>query len=126
MVAGGLIPDGFVSPAFAAEHRMLGFDVLVRAGCRCDSDELGEQLPTEYTVELQSLIAAFELGNVRAGALASGVPRWHRLGIKAREQIGPEIGHSLSVSPVLHQRERNSRTSWRRIRWRRSPTLRRP
>ena len=75
MVAGGLIPDGFVSPAFAAEHRMLGFDVLVRAGCRCDSDELGEQLPTEYTVVLQSLIAAFELGNVRAGALASGVPR---------------------------------------------------
>ena len=64
MVAGGLIPDGFVSPAFAAEHRMLGFDVLVRAGCRCDSDELGEQLPTEYTVVLQSLIAAFELGNV--------------------------------------------------------------
>ena len=82
---------------------MLRFDFLVPAGCRCDSDELGEQLPTEHTVVLQLLIAAFELGYVDAGALASGVPRWHRLGIKAREQIGPEIGHSLSVSLVLRQ-----------------------
>ena len=47
--------------------------------------------------------AASELVMIYAGALASGVPRWHRLGIKAREQIGPEIGHSLSVSLVLRQ-----------------------
>jgi hypothetical protein len=102
-VPGGLVPDGFVSPAFTAEHRMLGFDVLVWAGCRSDSDELGEQLPTEQTVVLQSLIAAFELGYAGTGAPASGVTRWHRLGTEAREQIGPEIGHSLSVSPVLRQ-----------------------
>ena len=103
MVAGGLVSDGFVGPALAGEHRMLGFDVLVRASCRRDSDELAEQLPAEHAVVLQLLIAALELGHVVAGALVSGAPRRHRMEIKAREQIGPEIGHSLSVSPVLRQ-----------------------
>ena len=49
VVARGLVPDGFVSPA-RGEHHMLGFDILVREGCRRDSDELAEQLPAEHTV----------------------------------------------------------------------------
>ena len=37
VLAGGLVSDGFVGPALAGEHRMLGFDVLVR-----------DRLPTRF------------------------------------------------------------------------------
>ena len=74
MLAGGLVSNGFVGPALAGEHRVLGFDVLGRKSCRRDSDELAEELPAEHTVVLQSLIAALELGHVVAGALLSGAP----------------------------------------------------
>ena len=103
MVAGGLVSNGFVGPALAREHRVLGFDGLVRTGRRRDSDELAEELPAEHAVVIQPLIAALELGHVVAGALLSGAPRRHRMKIKACEEIGPEIGHSLSVSPILRQ-----------------------
>lgn len=82
---------------------MLGFDGLVRTSCRRDSKELGEELPAEHAVVIELLIAALELGHVIAGALLSGAPRRHRMKLKASEEIGPEIGHSLSVSPVLRQ-----------------------
>jgi hypothetical protein len=56
-------------------------------------------LTAEHAVVFQPLIAALELGDV----LFSGAPGRHRMKIKAREQIGPEIGHALSVSPILRQ-----------------------
>jgi hypothetical protein len=99
VLAGGQVSNGFVRPAFASEHHMLGLDGLVRTGCRRDLDELTEQLPAEHPVVLESLVATFELGDV----VRSGAPRRHRAGIKALEQIGPEIGHALSVSPILRQ-----------------------
>ena len=68
-----------------------------------DSDELAEELAAEHAVVLQLLIAALELGHVVAGVRLSGAPRRHRMKIKTREQIGPEIGHSLSVSRILRQ-----------------------
>jgi hypothetical protein len=46
---------------------------------------------------IQALIAALEL----VYALVSDAPRRHRVEIKAREQIGPEIGHTFSVSVIL-------------------------
>ena len=125
VVASGLISNGFVGPAFAREHRMQGFGGLVRTAQAGDSEELAEQLPAEHAVVIQLLIAALELGHVVAGALLSGAPRRHRMKIKACEEIGPEIGHALSVSLVLRQRERNSQASWRRIRESRNPRLRR-
>jgi len=84
-VAGGLVANGFVGPAFACEHRMLGFDGLVRKGQAGDSKELAEELPAENAVVIQLLIAALELGDVVAGVLFSGPPRRHRTKIKARE-----------------------------------------
>jgi hypothetical protein len=108
MLAGGLVANGFVGPALASEHSVLGFDVLVRTNCRRDSEELAEQLPAEDAVVIQLLIAALELGRLVAGALLCGARRRHRMKIKACEEIGPEIGHALSVSLVLRQRERNS------------------
>ena len=103
MLAGGLVSNGFVGPALAGEYRVLGFDVLGGKSCRRDSDELAEELPAEHAVVLQSLIAALQLGRGVVGALLSGVPRRHRMKIKTFQEIGPEIGHSLSVSPVLRQ-----------------------
>jgi hypothetical protein len=73
-LAGGLVSNGFVGPALASEHRVLGFDVLVRTSCRRDSKELAEELPAEDAVVIQLLIAALELGDVVAGVLFSGVP----------------------------------------------------
>jgi hypothetical protein len=58
---------------------------------------LTEELPAEHAVVFEPLIASLELGD----AVFSGAPRRHRVKIKACEQIGPEIGHSLSVSPIL-------------------------
>ena len=104
---------------------MLGLGGLVRTGQAGDSEELAEELPAEDAVVIELLIAALELGHVVVGALLSGAPRRHRTDIKASEEIGPEIGHALSVSPILRQRERNSQASWRRIRGSRSPRLRR-
>jgi hypothetical protein len=43
---------------------------------------------------------------------SSPVPRRHRMEIKACEQIGSEIGHSLNVSVILYKREPNCRASW--------------
>ena len=103
MVASGLISNGFVGPAFAREHRMLGFDGLARTGRRRDSDELPDELPAQHAVVFEPLIAALELGHVVAEARFSGAPARHSVRIKACEQIGPEIGHSLSVSPILRQ-----------------------
>jgi len=103
VLAGGLVSNGFVGPALAGEYRVLGFDVLGGKSCRRDSDELAEELPAEHAVVLQSLIAALQLGRGVVGALLSGVPRRHRMKIKTFQEIGPEIGHSLSVSPVLRQ-----------------------
>src|SRR3954451_12393868 len=97
MVAGGVVADRLVGPAFAREHRMLGFDGLVRTHRRRDLDELAEELSAEHAVVFQALIASLEIGD----NLFSGAPRRHRMEIKAREQIGPEIGHALSVSPIL-------------------------
>ena len=74
MLAGGFVSNGFVGPALAGEHRVLGFDVLGGKSCRRDSDELAEELPAEHTVVLQSLIAALELGHGVVGALLSGAP----------------------------------------------------
>jgi hypothetical protein len=126
VVVGGFVANGFVGEAFAREHRMLRLGGLVRTGQAGDSEELAEELPAEHAVVIQPLVAALELGHVAAGALLSGAPRGHRTEIKACEEIGPEIGHALSVSPILRQRERNSLASWRRIRGSRSPRLRRP
>ncbi len=70
---------------------------------RGDSDELAEQLPAEHPAVIQLLIAALELGHVVADVLLSGALRRHRMKIKASEEIGPEIGHSLSVSLILRQ-----------------------
>jgi len=103
VLAGGLVSNGFVGPALAGEYRVLGFDVLGGKSCRRDSDELAEELPAEHAVVLQSLIAALQLGHGVVGALLSGAPRRHRMKIKTFQEIGPEIGHSLSVSPVLRQ-----------------------
>jgi hypothetical protein len=50
-------------------------------------------------VVIQVLIAALELGD----ALFPDAPRRHRVKIKAVEQIGPEVGHALSVSLILRQ-----------------------
>jgi len=99
VVAGGAVVDRFLGTAFACKDCVLGFDGLVRTDGRRDLDELAEELPAEYAVVFQALIAALELG-YRA---FSGALRRHRAKIKACEQIGPEIGHSLSVSPVLRQ-----------------------
>ena len=96
-MANGLVSDGLVGTAFAGEHRMLGLDGLVRTDRRRDLDELAEELAAEHAVVFEPLIAAFELGD----AVFSGAPRRQGVKIKAREQIGPEIGHSLSVSPIL-------------------------
>jgi len=126
VLAGGSVSNGFVGPALTSEHRVLGFDVLVRTGQAGDSEELAEDLPAENAVVIELLIAALELGHVVAGALLSGAPRRHRMKIKACEEIGPEIGHSVSVSQILQLRESNSRASWRLIRGRKSPILRRP
>src|SRR5712672_1476240 len=98
---------------------------FVRKGQAGDSEELTEELAAEYAVVIQLLIAPLELGHVVAGVLLSGARRRHRMKIKACEEIGPEIGHSLSVSLVLRQRERNSQATWQRIRGRRNPRLRR-
>jgi hypothetical protein len=103
VVAGGLVSNGFVGPALASEHRVLGFDVLVRTSCRRDSKELAEELPAEHAVVIELLIATLELGHVVAGVLFFGGPRRHRMKIRASEEIGPEIGHSLSVILILHQ-----------------------
>ena len=103
MVADGLVSDGLVGPGFACEHRMLRFDGLARTGRRRDSDELAEELPAKHAVVFEPLIAALELGHVVAEVRFSGTPRRHRVKIKACEQIGPEIGHYLSVSPILRQ-----------------------
>src|SRR3954453_6809531 len=99
MVAGGVVADRLVGPAFAREHRMLGFDGLVRAHRRRDLDELAEELSTEHAVVFQALIAALELGD----ALFPGALRRRRVEIEAREQIRPEMGHALSVSRILRQ-----------------------
>jgi hypothetical protein len=48
VLAGGLLANGFVGPAFPGEHHMLGFNGLGRARRRGDSDELAEQLPAEH------------------------------------------------------------------------------
>jgi hypothetical protein len=77
VVAGGsekLVSNGFVGPALAREHHMLGFDGLARTSRRRDSDELAEELPAEHAVILQPLIAALELGYFLVGALCSGAP----------------------------------------------------
>jgi hypothetical protein len=77
VVAGGsekLVSNGFVGPALAREHHMLGFDGLARTSRRRDSDELVEELPAEHAVILQPLIAALELGYFLVGALCSGAP----------------------------------------------------
>jgi hypothetical protein len=97
VVPDGLVSDGLVGQAFAGEHRMLGLDGFVRTDRRRDLDELSEELAAEHAVVFEPLIAALELG----GDAFSGAPRRHRTKIKACEQIGPEIGHSLSVSPIL-------------------------
>jgi hypothetical protein len=97
VVPDGLVSDGLVGPAFAGAHRMLGLDGFVRTDCRRDLDELSEELAAEHAVVFEPLIAALELG----GDAFSGAPRRHRVKIKACKQIGPEIGHSLSVSPIL-------------------------
>jgi len=102
-MASGLVSNRFVGAAFAREHRVLGFDCLVRTSCRRDSDELAEKLPAEHAVVFQALVTAFELGYVLAGAFLSGAPRRHRIEIKASEEIGPEIAHSRSVSPILQK-----------------------
>ena len=99
MVAGGAVVDRLVGPAFACEHRVLGFDGLVRTDRRRDLDELAEELSAEHAVVFQPLIAALELGD----ALVPGALRRHRVEIEAREQIRPEIGHALSVSLILRQ-----------------------
>jgi hypothetical protein len=93
----GLVSDGLVGPAFAGEPRMLGLDGFVRTDRRRDLDELTEELPAEHAVVFEPLIASLELGD----AVFSDAPRRHRVKIKACKQIGPEIGHSLSVSPIL-------------------------
>jgi hypothetical protein len=85
MVAGGLVSNGFVGPAFAREHRMLGFDGFVRTGQRGDPDELTQELPAEDAVVIQLLIAGREFGHVVAGDLTSGAPRRHRMKIKTCE-----------------------------------------
>lgn len=103
VLAGGLVSNRFVGPALASEHRVLGFDCLVRTSCRRDPKELAEQLSAEDAVVIQLLIAALELCYVIASALHFGALRRHRMKIKACEEIGPEIGHSLSVSLVLRQ-----------------------
>ena len=64
---------------------------------------MAEELPAEHAVVLQSLIAALELGHGVAGVLLSAAPRRHRMKIKTFLEIGPEIVHSLNVSPVLYQ-----------------------
>ena len=103
MVAGGAVVDRLVGPAFAREHRVLGFNGLIRTDRRRDLDELAEELSAEHAVVFQALVTAFELGYVLAGAFLSGAPRRHRIEIKASEEIGPEIAHSLSVSPILQK-----------------------
>jgi hypothetical protein len=103
VLAGGYVSNRFVGPALASEHRVLGLDGFVREGQAGDSEELAEDLPAENAVVIELLIAALELGHVVAGALLSGAPRRHRMKIKACEEIGPEIGHALSVSLVLRQ-----------------------
>ena len=37
-----LVADGFVGPALPREHRVLGFDGLIRAGQRRDPEKLAE------------------------------------------------------------------------------------
>jgi hypothetical protein len=60
-------------------------------------DELTEELPAEHAMVFEVLIAALELGD----AIFSGALRRDGVKIKAGKQIGPEIGHALSVSPIL-------------------------
>ena len=108
VVAGGLIPNGFVGPAFAREHRMLGFDGLVRSRSGRRFGGIGRAAARRTRGGNPAADCALELGHVVAGAPLRR-PRRHRMKIKACEQIGPEIGHALSVSLVLRQRERNSR-----------------
>ncbi len=55
-----LVADRFVGPAFPREHRVLGFDGLIRAGQRCDPEKLAEKLATEHPVVLELLIPALE------------------------------------------------------------------
>jgi len=92
VLAGGFVSNGFVGPALAGEHRVLGFDVLGGTSCRRDSGELAEELPAEHAVVLQSLIAALELGYGVAGAPLSGAPRRHRMKIKTFQEIGQRSG----------------------------------
>ena len=78
MVAGGAVPDRLIGAAFAREHRVLGFDGLVRTDRRRYLEELAEQLAAEHAMVFQVLIAALELGDVAL----SGAPRRHRVQIK--------------------------------------------
>lgn len=56
------VSDGFVGPAFAGEHRVLGLDGLVRTSQTGDLDELAKELPAEDSVVIELLIATLELG----------------------------------------------------------------
>ena len=61
----------------------------------------GQHVAAAEAATVRQLGTALELGHAIAGALLSGAPRRHRMKIKTREQIGPQIGHSLSVSRIL-------------------------
>lgn len=103
MVAGRLVLDGFVRPSFSRKHGVLRLDCLVRTSCGCDSNELGEELAAEHSVVFQSLVATFEPRTISCVAPVTGALRRHRAELEALQQIGPEIGHSASVSHVLQQ-----------------------
>jgi hypothetical protein len=104
-----LVADRFIGSALAGEDRVLGFDGFLRTGQRCDPEELAEQLTTEHPVVLQLLIPAVVLcGHAVAGRGLGDV--------QAAEQIGPEIGHPLSVSQILGAENvilRPIKPSWR-------------
>jgi hypothetical protein len=89
-VKGDVVFDGLVGPALAGEDRVKRLDRLLRAHQRSRTDELGEELTTEHSVVFEVLITGGEVVSRPRGA-----------DVQAREQVGPKLGHPLSVSEIL-------------------------
>jgi hypothetical protein len=89
-VNGDVVFDGLLGPTLPGEDRVQRLDRLARADERRRADELGEKLATEHSVVFEALIAGGEVVSRPRGA-----------DVQAREQVGPELGHPLSVSEIL-------------------------
>jgi hypothetical protein len=112
-----VVVDRLIGSALPHENRVLGFHRLIRTGQRRDAEELPEDLAAEHPVIFQLLIPALEYVRI-------AVSRRCRGDVQTRKQIGPEIGHSPSVSQILVVENLVLSARWRQIRASRSPTVR--